>query len=96
MTPVIIMAGTTAIATICLYIIVFNYYTMIFDQINKQFDLICNEMSKLFNRRQRTINKVKQRQLINLINQHNQAAIEIQKINELIKNFQSINFSLIE
>ena len=52
MTPVIIMTGTTTIATICLYIIVFNYYTMIFDQINKQFDLICNKMSKLFNKRQ--------------------------------------------
>ena len=98
--PIIIMIPPTINATICLYIIVFNYYKMIFDQINKQFHLICNTKSKLFHGRQRIIiNKTKQRQLISLIDQHNQAAIQIEKINLIIRRSLAsafVNISIIK
>ena len=78
---IFITSATTASSLICLYIILFFYYTMIFGQINDEIKLISNEKSTFFKRRKMLINKTKHRKLISLTNDHNLAAIEIHKIN---------------
>ena len=90
--------ATTAASTVFLYIIILIYYTMIFGQINHQFNLTLNEKATLFKRRKLIINETKQKQLINLINEHNLAAIEIHKINLIARRSIGclfINFAII-
>ena len=101
MTPVYINVPIITISTICLYIIIFKYYIMIFDQINDQINLILcgNKKSKLFQRRPKAINKTNQRKLINLIDQHNKASIEIDNINLIIRRSIAslfINISIVK
>ena len=76
-----ILTATTGSSIICLCIIMLYYYTMIFSQINYQIDLISNQKSTFFKRRKLIIDKIKRRQLISLINEHNLAAIEVHKFN---------------
>ena len=100
-TPIFIYVPIITISTICLYIIIFKYYVMVFDQINDEINLILceNKKSILFKRRLKTINKANQRQLINLIDQHNKAAIEIDNINLIIRRSIAslfINISIIK
>ena len=45
---IFITCATTATSIICLFIIMFAYYTLVFDQINYQIDLISNENSTFF------------------------------------------------
>ena len=52
--PIFITIVTTATSLVCLYIIIFAYYTMIFDQFNHRFDLISD--GKIVKRR-KIINK---------------------------------------
>ena len=81
--------ATSSISIICLYIILLAYYTFIFDQINDEINLISSK--KTFSKRKKLIiNKTKQRQLINLIDQHNLAAIEIHKFNLMVR--RSVGF----
>ena len=82
---IFITSATTSASTVSLYIIIFAYYTMIFGQINHQINLILNEKVTFFKRRKLIINKTKQKQLISLINEHNLAAIEIHKINLIVR-----------
>ena len=79
-----ITSATTTSSIVCLYIIMLVYYTMIFRQINHQFNLI-SDGKTFFKRRQIIINKTKQRQLISLIHEHNLASIEIHKLNLIIR-----------
>ena len=69
----------------CLSIILMSYYTMIFGQINHQINLISNEKSTFFKRKKLIIDQTQQRQLISLIHEHNLAAIEIHKINLILR-----------
>ena len=81
---IFVTSATTSASTVSLYIIIFAYYAMIFGQINHGINLILNEKATLF-RRRKLINRTKQKQLIRLINEHNLAAIEIHKINLIIR-----------
>ena len=101
LTPIFIIIATTATSTICLVIILFSYYTMIFDQINVEIKLILNEKSALFDKKDliKIVGQRKEIQLINLIYQHNLVAIQIQKINSIFgKSLATlfINFSIIK
>ena len=87
-----ITSSTTITSTVSLYIIMLAYYTMIFGQINHQINLIVNEKSTFFKRRQIIMNKTKQRQLISLIHEHNLASIEIHKINLIARRTVGCHF----
>ena len=95
---IIITSLTTATSSVCLAIIMLSYYTMIFDQINDEINLISNEKSTFFKRR-KIINKAKQKQVISLIHEHNLAAIEIHKFNLIIRRSVGcffINFAMMK
>ena len=81
MTPTFLFCTFSVNCFNCILIITFTYYKMLFDQINDQIKLISKENLLLL--KKKNINKVQRndRQLIELINQHNQTSIEIYKIN---------------
>ena len=85
--------AASSISIICLYIILLVYYTMIFDQINDEINLVSNKKSTFSKRKKLKINKTKQRQLINLIDQYNLATIEIHKFNLMVR--RSVGFIFI-
>ena len=98
LTPVIIINVTT-ITTVCFTIIIFAYYKLLFDQINHHINYALNSTKELtlFKRKLRIINKTKQYQLKILIQQHNQHAIQIHKINLIIRRslaFGFVHFSI--
>ena len=75
--PIYFLLASTGTLTICIYFILFEYYIMIFRQINDQFNLGLNR---------KKISKITQsKQFISLIDQHNQYAKEIQKINLILR-----------
>ena len=101
LTPIFIIIATTATSTICLIIILFTYYSMIFGQINVQIKLILNGKSVLFDKKDfiKIVGQRKEIKLIQMIYQHNLVAIEIQKINSMFgKSLASlfVNFSIIK
>ena len=85
LTPILTIIEITGTTTVCLSIIVFAYYTMIFDQINHKINLLSNEKSTFFKRKLRIVNKTIESQINSLIDQHNISAIEIYKINLMIR-----------
>ena len=85
LTLIYITTSIKGLSVPCLYIIMFSYYTMIFDQINRRINLISDDKATFFNKRNLTINKEKQKQLISLMHEHNSAKIKIDKINLIIK-----------
>ena len=89
---IIIISATTATSIVCLIIIMLFYYKMIFGQINDKINLISNEKSKLFKRRNLIINKTKRKQLISLIHEHNLSAIEIHKLNLITRRSMACVF----
>ena len=88
--------------------IIFAYYIMIFRQINDRIKSISNtslmrtNQEALFikkNNKIKSFGRIRENQLIHLINQHNQAAIEMHKINLLIRKSLAslfVNFSFIK
>ena len=77
--------AATGLSVPCLYIIILFYYIMKFRQINHQIDLILDEKGIFFKRKILIIDNTKERQLISLIHEHNLAAIEIHKVNLIIR-----------
>ena len=108
LTPVVITMTYTVTTITCLMMIIFAYYIMIFRQINDRIKSISNISLKGTNQEALFIKKnnfikpfsrIRQNQLINLIHQHNQAAIEMHKINLLIRKSLAslfVNFSFIK
>lgn len=107
----IAMTITYTLTTItCLMIIIFAYYIMIFRQINDRIKSISNRSLEGTNHKQQALfikknnliksfGRKKQNQLIDLIHQHNQAAIEMHKVNLLIRKSLAslfVNFSFIK
>ena len=71
----------------CFAVIVFTYYKLIFDQINQRVESIANVKLNQVNNKliRRLIHRLRERQLIKLIDEHNKAAIEIYKINLILR-----------
>ena len=77
----------------CFSIIAFSYFKLIFYQINEKVQSTANVKLNHVNNRliqiidwlKKLSHQIKERQLIKLIDEHNQAAIEIQKINLIIR-----------
>lgn len=107
-TSVVITMIYTVTTITCLVMIIFAYYTMIFRQINDRIKSISNislmrtNQEALFikkNNKIKSFGRIRENQLIHLINQHNQAAIEIHKMNLLIRKSLAslfVNFSFIK
>ena len=89
-TPTLMILPFTGASVICLIIIIITYYKMIFDQINKKINLISNNGIVIFN--YRMITKTKENQLMKLIDEHNQASIEIDKINLITRRIWGCAF----
>lgn len=70
----LLIAGLTLALWMCTVIILFSYYNLRFDQINKQ-------ISKISNGKLNVIGKRRKKLLIKLISEHNQVSLEIHKIN---------------
>ena len=92
----IYIRGTTTLSSVnCLYKITL-YNCTIFGQINHKINLILNEKATLFKRRKLIINETKQKQLINLIHEHNLAVIEIHKMNLIAIGCFYITFAMMK
>ena len=76
-TPFYLMINLTATFVCCFLYIYFSYYKMLFDQYNSQFKILISDKSNV-------ISKCKETKLIELINEHNLAAIEIHKMNMIL------------
>ena len=70
----------------CVIYIYFLYYKLIFDQINDQFKCL------FFDSRSKIIFKSKENQLIQLINEHNLAAIQVHKMNLILRRTSAVMF----
>ena len=98
---IIIIIVTKRSTTVCIMIITFAYYILQFGQIKfDKIHFISNSIKKLslFKRKLRFINKRKENHLISLIDQHNQVAIEIHKMNLIRRVLVSlfVNFSIVK
>lgn len=91
-TPFYLIINLTVTFACCFIYIYFSYYKMLFDQFNSQFKLLINDKSNV-------INKSKEAKLIRLINEHNLAAIEINKMNIILNRTAAalfLTFSLVK
>ena len=89
----------TSMPIVCLAFLLFIYYKMIFDQINDEINSIYNEKSLFFKTKFKTLDMRIERQLMNIVERHNLAAIEIHKINLIVRRSTAclfINFSFIK
>ena len=85
--PFLIIYVFTAASIFFIFVILFYYYKLLFDQISDQFKLISNRKSLV-------INKIIEKKLIQLIYEHKSASIEINKINLSIRRTAACIFIL--
>ena len=82
--PAAIIWGFNTCLWMCIVFIIFIYYKFRFDQINQQIKTIISN--------EKVINKMREKHLIKLINEHNSISIEIYQINLLIRRTAAATF----
>ena len=86
MTPTFLFCTFSINCFDCILIITFTYYKMLFDQINDQIKSISKENLLFLKRKKiKILQRKKEIQLIKLVTEHNQASIEIHKINMILR-----------
>ena len=86
-TPTLMISPFTGAPMICIIITIFTYYKLLFEQINDKIKLISKEKLKILNKKvfKKIMNRRNENQLMKLIDEHNEASIEIYKINLFLR-----------
>ena len=83
-TPIAIICTINFSIWMCIYLILFSYYKFIFDQIHSSIKSIVS------NGKWNVINKRKEKQLINLIEEHKSVSNEIYKLNSMLRRSAAV------